>query len=812
MTLLERARIGLIVALVGMLAFSAYGTLAPTAVRCGLPGSVGCPGGIFGPTVLAAGTGEQWFTVTLFDYGFWIVDSTTGANESTAWNVFEGWTIHVNATSATPDASVGGTAYHGLGIEINATGQQLLSLAAPVGTWTPGSFVAPLGVYHHQHIWCTIECGPGHGGQQAWVLNVIPSVPLPKAVAASNVSSGSAPLTVSLTGTASAGTPPYNATWDFGDGSPHAFGTTASHTYTLGGDYAAQFRVTDAKGMIAASSVAILVNSTEGLRATASTSLASAVAPFSSFLSVVAHGGSPPYSFVWTFGDGSTLAGSNATQHLYRASGVYAAVATVRDAAGTMVRALTSIRALPPLGYFPVGVSATPPNGSAPIIVQLSATPFGGVAPYRYLWVLGDGSMGTGVHLTHVYNQTGSYEVNLFVAESTGQVGSAAVNLPFTAPRGGNGTDERPILGSPTSAAIGSLTVFPFADPSDGGSPLTVNASASVEAGTGMGESINWSFGDGTTATGPVVSHRFQQVGTYTVAVTATDSGGNHGSNSTVVDVRPLAASVAANRTSWDPPFSLDAAVTLTGGTGRFGAVSWTWGDGTGSVGDLLNHTFAPNASGDLTIHASATDSLGAPVTGSLTVHVNPPLLAAIAAQFPSSHLPPIDVRFTLTATGGTGSFSPLPLWGFGDGSGTRAGNLANHSYAKFGSYRVLVRTNDSLGTLVLGFVWVNLTALPPKAPPGFHGSPPWSLTGVSDPNRAALILIGIVAISGLVLVARRRQRATPTARPKPKAPDKPVSRPPVRPTSTARGTPVRSAPPLRPMQTPRAAKPPLAR
>ncbi|MCI4358409.1 MAG: PKD domain-containing protein [Thermoplasmata archaeon] len=768
------ARVALSVLFAAMLAFSVYGTLSPPPLRCGLPGSVGCSGGLLGPALVPASSGEQWFTVTLFDYGFWIVDSTTGANESTAWNVFEGWTVHVNATSLAPDAAVGGTAYHGLGVELNQTGQQLLSLAAPVGAWTPGSFVAPLAEYHHQHIWCTIQCGPGHGGQQAWVLNVIPSVPLPKATATSNLTSGRAPLAVTFTGTPSAGTPPYNTSWDFGDGTAIGYGVSAGHTYALGGAYEAQFRVTDAKGMGATASVGILVNSSDPLRASVSAAPTLGAAPFTSTLSLIVHGGAPPYTYAWSFGDGSTGSAGNHTSHLYAAPGVYAVVATVTDSHASSVRILTSIIASPPLGYFPVTVIANPPNGSAPIIIQMSATPLGGTAPYRYLWVFGDGSTGSGASSAHQYNLTGSYEVNLFVSDSAGHVGSAAVNLPLVAASGGGGGgDERPAGGPLASPAAvnGTLTIFPLATPRDGGSPLLVNASASIEAGTGLGETISWNFGDGTTGSGTQVSHQFARVGAYNVTVTATDSGGNQGSNRTVVRVEPLSMTLVANRSLGDPPISVTTAVSIVGGTGRFGVVSWNWGDGNTSFGNLVNRTYGPNETGPIVIRASTTDSLGTLVNASITLQVNPVLVATVNVRHPSSVLPPVNVDFTLDTRGGSGSYNALPLWDFGDGTSTRSGNVTNHSYSKLGDYRIVVRTNDSLGSSVVASAWLNLTVAPPTQPVKLGGKPPWSLTGVSDPNRAALILIGIVAATGLLLLQQRRRRskAKPTTRPNPR-------------------------------------------
>ena len=762
------ARHALTIALFAMLLFSAYGTLAPSPVRCGLPGAVGCPGGLLGPEVLASSAGEQFFTVTMYDWGFWIVDSTTGANETTSWNVFEGWTVHINATSLAPNSAIGGTAYHGLGIELNATGQQLLSLAAPVGQWTPGSFVAPNAVYHHQHIWCTISCGPGHSNQQAWVLNVIPPVPLPKATASANVSAGAAPLDVSLTGAASAGTPPYNTTWDFGDGSPIAYGLTANHTYTLGGNYSAKFQVTDSKGMVAVASASVLVRSSARLSVALTASLASGVAPLPASFSAVTHGGAPPYSFAWSFGDGGGAAGANFTDHLFAAPGVYAVLVTVRDSAGSTASALASVTAVPALGSFPVQLTAKPANGSAPIILQFNATPLGGAAPYTYLWSFGDRSSGTGASIAHQYNTSGSYEVSVFVDDAKGLAGAATVNVPVGVANysggddGGGGNDSLPLASASPTASAGALTVYPSVTPSAGGAPLWVNATASVQGGTGAGETIAWNFGDGTTGTGPAVAHEYAAVGTYNVSVTASDSAGNSGSNWTDVRVEPLSLTVAVNRTAGDAPLAVTAGVTILGGTGRFGTVRWDWGDGSTSVGDLANHTYGPTFTGNATILASATDSSGASTQGSATVSGYPLLVAVVSIVLPSSAGTPADVRFVLHTTGGSGGYLATPLWTFGDGSSTRAASTTDHTYAKLGSYQVTVATNDSDGSPVEAVAWVNLTASAAPGGGGPLGGVPWSFTGVADPNRAALILIGIIAATGLVQMYRRRGRTAP--------------------------------------------------
>ncbi len=779
----RRLRLGVMASLVAMLAFSAYGTLPPSSVRCGLPGAVDCPGGIFGPAMVPATSGTQWFTVTMSDWGFYIVNSQSGANETNSWNVFEGWTVHINATSLPANVAIGGTAYHGLGVEINATGQQLLSLAAPVGQWSQGSFIAPTSEYHNQHIWCTIQCGPGHSGQQRWNLNIIPPIPSPTATASANITSGPAPLAVAFNGTAGAGTPPYTESWNFGDGSPTASGLSAQHTYTLGGEYGAAFTVTDSKGMVATATVTIIVNSTASLSAEALATPAAGVAPFTVQLGALAHGGVPPYAFLWNYGDGASGNGPNLTSHLYSAPGVYAVTVTVVDSAGASVRGVAAVTVRPPTGTFPVTATANPPNGSAPIQVQFNATPGGGTAPYSSLWMFGDGTSAAVPSINHQYNLTGSYVASLFVTDSAGAVGHASLTVPVTVANfsgggdnGGGGNDSAPAAGAAPVPSTSTLTLFPLASPSDGGAPLSVNASVSVEGGTGTGVTVQWTFGDGATATGQVVSHQYATVGAYTIRATATDSGGNSGVNSTVVNVVGLGMNLTLNSTVGDAPLSLTAAPTILGGTGAFAPVQWDWGDGTSSVGTLVNHTYPANTTGSVTITASTTDSGGASVSASVVAHVDPILIATIHVLLPAVMALPANVSFTLNVTGGDGRYAASPLWNFGDNASTRASGPTNHSYAAYGTYRVTVETNDSLGMQAVGYVLVNLSSAGTTGPTGPlppGGPAPWTLTGVTDPNRAALILMGLVAVSGLGLLYRRRRRGTaPKAAGAPKSPN----------------------------------------
>jgi hypothetical protein len=59
------------------------------------------------------------------------------------------------------------------------------------------------------------------------------------------------PVTVPFHSVVSGGTPPYNYTWNFGDGSAPSYGSTANHTYqdSFGGPFNATLTVKDAAGL-----------------------------------------------------------------------------------------------------------------------------------------------------------------------------------------------------------------------------------------------------------------------------------------------------------------------------------------------------------------------------------------------------------------------------------------------------------------------------------------------------------------------------------------------------------------------------------
>jgi PKD repeat protein len=754
----DRLRRGFSWFLVGLLALAAYGTLAPTSFRCSAPGAVGCPGGLLGAAAPAANANDtMWFNLSMYDYGFWIVNTVDGANETGHWVVYEGFTIHVNVTSLPADSSVGGVAYHGVGIELNATGQQLMSVSAPVGKWVKGTFTAPTHAYYRQHLWCTVYCGNGHDGMQAFVLYIEPATALPSVHITSSSASGPAPLTVHLTGSVSGGKTPYATSWNFGDGSASSSNLTVNHTYLLAGNYSATLSVTDGGGAHASGSVAVSVRTASALTASIQASALAGVEPFGLTLTGVAGGGAPPYAYSWDLGDGAHATGPSLT-HLYATTGVFGITLTITDAAGAQATATGSVTVHSAVGSFPVALSATPATGASPLGVAFSATGTGGTAPYTALWIFGDGTYGTGLTTTHSFANPGHYTATAYLTDAAGKVGENTSTVIV------NGTSAAP----PAAYLVEA--------PADGAPPLTVTAAASVWAGSGSYGAPVWQFGDGSpTAAGWTIRHTYVALGKYDLSVQVSDGRGAIAVANTTVLARGLSLAIQLNVSRCDTPCSVGAAATIQGGSGSYGTVTWNWGDGTTTTGDLANHTYAASVVGPLNVSASVSDSTGAPAQASTPLSVLPRPVATVLADPPIGHAVPFTAVFSLTVTGGSGSYLSLPLWSFGDGETTRGPSPQNHTYVRFGHYHVTVTTNDSFGVVAVGSAWVNLSI------PGSNlgsATPVWSFTGVGDPTTGALVLLGLTAVSGLFLLhrkkglfGRRGKPPSPTTSPRPIAP-----------------------------------------
>ncbi|MEA2591251.1 MAG: hypothetical protein QOD62_1082, partial [Actinomycetota bacterium] len=209
--------------------------------------------------------------------------------------------------------------------------------------------------------------GLGDPLEDLWVQGATPL----SATASGTPTTGNAPLSVSFTGSATGGTAPYSYSWNFGDGSAASTLQNPSHTYNSACTCTATLTVTDSSSpaKTATSSVTINVAAVGSpLAATAGATPTSGQVPLNVAFTGTATGGTPPYSYSWNFGDGSTTSTLQNPSHTYNTAATYNATLTVTDSSTPAKTATSSvtITASPVAGTppdAPTGLTASPGNG-----------------------------------------------------------------------------------------------------------------------------------------------------------------------------------------------------------------------------------------------------------------------------------------------------------------------------------------------------------------------------------------------------------------------------------------------------------------
>ena len=519
----------------------------------------------------------------------------------------------------------------------------------------------------------------------------------PVAVASSDLTSGTAPLTVQFS---SAGSQDADGTitgysWNFGDGSPASTSPNPTHTYNAGGAYVATLTVTDNSSATATALVTITVGGSGNqspVAVAAATSPATGKAPLN--VSFSSAGSTDPdgsiVSYSWNWGDGTANGSTPNPSHNFTVAGTYVVTLTVTDNVGATATATTTVTVSPNLAPDAVATTATP-IAIAPATISFSSAdsvdPDGIIVTRR--WNFGDGSpLSTTANPTKSYANPGNYVVTLTVIDDNGAQDVASLNIAVLS------VNQAPV-------AVANAT------PDFGKAPLEVAFSSAGSAdpdGTIVG--YEWDFGDGESSTDPNPTHVYATPGNYTATLTVTDDrtfpAPLTGSATVAITANEFnTAPVPA--ASADPLFGkvpLPVQFSSAGSVDLDGTIvsyEWDFGDGTTSSDANPSHVYT--SAGTFLATVTVTDDDGATAMASVelerVLNVFP---TAAAAATPSAGKGPLTVQLSSAGSEDTDGTIAAYAWDFEtDGIIDSTDPDATHVYPP-GEYTATLTVTDDSG------------------------------------------------------------------------------------------------------------------
>lgn len=174
---------------------------------------------------------------------------------------------------------------------------------------------------------------------------------------------------------------------------------------------------------------------------------------------------------------------------------------------GQLYSETTTVRILinnPPLADFEY---STP--GDAPFTMTLDASSSNDLdgAIINYEWHFSDGAESNGKVINHIFDEAGSYDIELKVYDDLGA--STSVTKTVT-------------INEPNELPTAQFTM----DINSGPPPLNVSFDASTSTDDGTIVSYEWQFEDNQTGAGQQTTHTFLNLGTYKVTLKVTDNRG----------------------------------------------------------------------------------------------------------------------------------------------------------------------------------------------------------------------------------------------------------------------------------------------
>jgi PKD repeat protein len=282
-------------------------------------------------------------------------------------------------------------------------------------------------------------------------------------------------------------------------------------------------------------------------------------------------------NYRWDFGDGTSGEGASVT-HLYQNKGEYVATLFVDDGTGTACSS-DSDAVHVKLNKAPVAIAVADDTVcvGSPVNFDASGSIGEEGEELQYSWDFGDGTTGSGINVTHVYEQGGNYKAVLTVDDMQGTDCSTCIEKVFVT------VNSRPtaVLNAERIACTGDLMEF---DASGTNDP------------EGDAVTYTWDFGDGTSGQGTNVTHAYAKGGNYSVTLTiddmrGTDCSSHLASINVIVNTPPVADAGPNLVCCLDTVSEFDGSQSYDA-EGDNLTYTWDFGDGTSGEGVKVTHVY----------------------------------------------------------------------------------------------------------------------------------------------------------------------------------------------------------------------------
>ena len=404
----------------------------------------------------------------------------------------------------------------------------------------------------------------------------------------------------------------------------------------------------------------------------------------------------PVESLTWTFGDDTGDVGPIVTKS-WPVEGTYLVV-LIADGAGTSdstsieIQVLAEDSRVPPRADF--GFSSQTVRVGEEVVLTSTSTG----DPTSLDWQFGDGTRASGAVVRKAWTAPGAYPVTLTASNEVGADDTTAVItvVPTFAP------PVARIDVATTTVDTGELVVL---------QDISLNNP----------QTSTWAFGDGTSATGPQVQHRWTEPGVYEVSLTVENLAG---SDTAIVTVTVVAAIEPPTARIAEGPTSVEVGVSRAFTSTTVGAATtlvWDFGDGTTDRGQNVSHSWSTPGTYLVTLTASNSAGSTEATTRVIVIPPPPPPVASFSRS-PATIITDTVVAFTDTSSGNPTSWT----WDFGDGTSSTASS-PTHVFAAAGSYTVVLTASNSGGSSSAS---VTLTVQPPAPVASFTFAPSAPLTG----------------------------------------------------------------------------------